>query len=141
MTTLRPTTSLWRRTRSTILAGSIALGSILAPAGLAVADTGPGTSGQSDQFEWDGGSLESATAIVAAGGDGLDMRGEPSRDGTVVSTIPNGTVIDLRIDETDTVLEGDLRWWPVTYGGESGWVPGTDLIDATGLAAGSVPFD
>lgn len=127
-----------------MIAGTIALGTILAPAGWVVADTGPstdGTSGPTVEFEWDGESLEAATAIVAGGAEGLDMRATPSRDGEVVATIPNGTVVALRIAEVDTVDEGGHRWWPVSYGGESGWVSGRYLIDATGLPAGTVPFE
>lgn len=127
-----------------MVAGSIALGTILAPAGWVAADTGPasdGTSGVTSGFDWDGGSLESATAIAAAGGQGPEMRAEPSRSSSVLGTIPNGTVVALRIDETDTVHEGNVRWWPVSYGGEAGWVQGADLLDASGLPEGSVPFE
>ncbi len=145
LTTLRPTASLWRRTRATLLAGSIALGTLLAP-GAALADTsgaaGANTDSTTAGYQWDGGSLTDATAYVISRG-GLDLRDEPSRDADVLTTIPDGSLVDLRIDETDTVVDGDgvTRWWPVAYGGQSGWVPGQFLTDAAPESAGLTSKD
>ena len=144
MTTLRPTASLWRRTRATLLAGSIALGTLLAP-GAVIADstgvpgvTGPATAG----YQWNGDSITDATAYVTSRG-GLDLRAEPARDADVLASIPDGTLVDLRIDETDTVVDSDgvTRWWPVAYGGQSGWVPGQFLTDTAPASAGLTSKD
>ncbi|HEV2128752.1 MAG TPA: SH3 domain-containing protein [Thermomicrobiales bacterium] len=148
MTTLRPTTLLWRRTRTALLATSIAIGSVMAPTGAStLADSGSaasadGTSGAST-FVWEGSSLSDATAIVAAGGQNLNLRAEPDGDADVVAKIPHGAVVALRIDETDTVLDAasGTRWWPVEYNGVDGWASGHNLVDGTGLEPGDVPFE
>src|SRR5829696_8847468 len=53
--------------------------------------------------------LSGLTAVVAHSDDGVNLRADPSQDGDVVDTLPDGTVVDLRIDQVDTVLEGDIR--------------------------------
>jgi murein DD-endopeptidase MepM/ murein hydrolase activator NlpD len=142
LTTLRPTASLWRRARATLLAGSLALGTILAPAGVALADdTGAvsasdGTGGSG--FVWDGASRIDATAVVATDdGGNLNLRAEPAADADVLASIPKGTRVDLRIDVTDTVADPDgaTRWWPVSFGGQDGWVSGQFLTSASAPAA------
>lgn len=145
MTTLRPTASLWRRTRATLLAGSIALGTLLAPGAALADDTGAaGSSADTTTagYQWSGDSLTDATAWVVSRG-GLELRAEPSRDANVLTSIPDGALVDLRIDETDTVVDGDgvTRWWPVAYGGQSGWVPGQFLTDTAPDSAGLTSKD
>ena len=89
-------------------------------------------SSSTDAFSWDGGSLTNATALVSANGDGLNLRAAPGRDGEVIASIPDGTIVDLRIDMTDTVRDPDgvTRWWPVLFDGQTGWVAGTYLVSA-----------
>jgi len=104
------------------------------------ADVSSTTSVSGDHsFSWDGGSLTDATARVAANGDGLNLRSGPSRDTGIVTAIPDGTVVDLRIDMTDTVYDEDgvTRWWPVLYDNTPGWVAGSYLIPAQGGGDGA----
>jgi murein DD-endopeptidase MepM/ murein hydrolase activator NlpD len=75
------------------------------------------------------GELEGATAQVDADGQGLKMRSEPNSNAEALASIPEGTIIDLRIDMVDTVYDSaGTRWWPVSYQGQDGWVSGFYLI-------------
>ncbi len=107
-----------------------------------MAGTSDGTGGSATTYTWDGGSLEDATALVTADGQGLNMRAEPSWSGEVITQIPDGTVVALRIAEVDTVHDPDgvTRWWPVAFGGASGWVAGSNLADSGNLPAGTTSF-
>ncbi len=75
------------------------------------------------------GELIGATAQVDADGQGLTMRAEPDANADVLASIPEGTIIDLRIADFDTVYDAaGTRWWPVTFEGQDGWVSGFYLI-------------
>ena len=68
-------------------------------------------------------------AEVEADGEGLSVRAEPDPGADVVATVKDGTIIDLRIDDLDTVYDSaGTRWWPVTVDGVDGWVSGYYLI-------------
>lgn len=151
LTTLRPCSSLWRRTRSTILAGAVALSALIAPAGVAIADnsTVPAGSSGFTVTVSDVSELSGMTARVTVDGDGLVLRAEPTDDSAEVATLSDRTIVDLRIDMLDTVIDADgTRWWPVGVGGNTGWVSGfyltetgNDASDASGapLFKGSGP--
>lgn len=74
----------------------------------------------------DGEDLSGQTATIARSEDGVNLRSEPGFGGDIVATLSDGTVVELRIDSTDTVLDedGETRWWPVSFDGEDGWVAG-----------------
>src|SRR5699024_10137434 len=75
------------------------------------------------------GELDGATAQVDADGDGLTLRVEPDANADLVTSIPEGSIIDLRIADFDTVYDAaGTRWWPVTFEGQDGWVSGFYLI-------------
>ncbi|MCA9832717.1 MAG: SH3 domain-containing protein [Thermomicrobiales bacterium] len=87
------------------------------------------------------GDLANATAQVSANGDGLKMRAEPSADADVVVSLAEGTIVNLRIADVDTVYDSDgTRWWPVEYDGYEGWVSGNYLITpGTSDQSGTTP--
>lgn len=75
------------------------------------------------------GELIGAQAQVDADGQGLSLRAEPDASAEVIASIPEGTIIDLRIADFDTVYDSaGTRWWPVTWEGIDGWVSGFYLI-------------
>lgn len=75
------------------------------------------------------GELVGATAQVDADGDGLKMRSEPDASAEVVASIPEGSIVDLRIADVDTVFDASgTRWWPISFEGQDGWVSGYYLI-------------
>ncbi len=72
----------------------------------------------------------SMVAEVSADGDGLVMRAEPDAGSDKVTTLPDGVIVDLRIDALDTVYDAQgTRWWPVAFDGFEGWVSGFYLIE------------
>jgi murein DD-endopeptidase MepM/ murein hydrolase activator NlpD len=68
--------------------------------------------------------LSGLTAVVAHSDDGVNLRAEPGLGADVLGTLPDGTVVELRVDEADTVVDDDARWWPVRHDGEDGWIAG-----------------
>lgn len=89
------------------------------------------------------GELDGAVAEVDADGMGLSMRAEPDGTSEVVTSLKDGTIVNLRIADTDTVYDAaGTRWWPVEYDGFEGWVSGFYLIEPgapsqSGTAPGS----
>jgi uncharacterized protein YgiM (DUF1202 family) len=76
------------------------------------------------------------TATVAHSGDGVNFRAEAGYDGEVIDQLPDGTVVELRLDEEDTVIdETDARWWPVRFDGTDGWIAGYYLSAGGDVAA------
>ncbi|HLU36730.1 MAG TPA: SH3 domain-containing protein [Thermomicrobiales bacterium] len=72
----------------------------------------------------------SMQAEVSADGDGLVLRAEPDASSEAVTSIPEGSIVDLRIDMLDTVYDAQgTRWWPVAWEGYEGWVSGFYLIE------------
>ena len=129
--------SLSARVRTIALAGAIAIGGVLPTALVARADGGtdPGTtlvdtpstttptSGGFD-IAVDGG-LAGLTAVIAAGGERVNLRQVPNAGGEIVSKLEDGTYVDLRVDQLDTITGSDgIRWWPVSVDGVDGWVSG-----------------
>jgi len=69
--------------------------------------------------------------------DGVNLRSEPTTDAEVLDTLAPDTVVELRTDQQDTVIDGDLRWWPVRIYGQDGWIAGSYLGETgptTGLS-------
>ena len=128
-------TSLTRRIRliavAAVMAASLAFpvgSSVVADGGDATTDAvGGGLSISVESVD----QLTGLTAVVVAP-DGAPMHGEADAASDVLSTIPSGAVIALRIDTVDTVSDssGD-RWWPVMSDDQNGWVLGSQLAQAT----------
>ncbi len=75
--------------------------------------------------------LTGLTAVAGAGdGDGVNVRSAPGMSSDVVTTVPDGTVVNLRVDVLDTVQQDGVRWWPVSVNGKDGWIAGTYLSDS-----------
>lgn len=87
------------------------------------------------------GEMIGATAQVDADGEGLKLRAEPDANAEELASIPEGTVIDLRVADVDTVYDAaGTRWWPVSYQGIDGWVSGYYLVQpGSETQSGTVP--
>jgi murein DD-endopeptidase MepM/ murein hydrolase activator NlpD len=72
---------------------------------------------------WD---LANAAALVAEP-DGVNLRQDPGSSSPAVKALSYQTVVDLRVDEVDTVYAEGSRWWPVQIDGLVGWVAGQYL--------------
>jgi murein DD-endopeptidase MepM/ murein hydrolase activator NlpD len=76
------------------------------------------------------------TATVAHSDDGVNFRAEAGYDGEVIDKLPDGTVVELRLDEEDTVTdETGAVWWPVRFDGTDGWIAGYYLSAGGDVAA------
>lgn len=147
MTTALTLHSFATRARTVLLAGSIALATVLPTVGLVSADGGvqtPPASApvltQAEAFEVDpAGGLIDIQAVVVAGTDGAPLLEDPSANADVVESLPTGTTVLLRIDTADSVLSDDesTRFWPVAVGGSTGWVDGRSLMTPEDFAARS----
>jgi hypothetical protein len=82
----------------------------------------------SEQFlgTWD---LANAVAEVAEP-DGVNLRQDPGSSSPTVTSLSYQTIVELRIDEMDTVYTEGSRWWPVRSDGLVGWVSGNYLEPA-----------
>jgi murein DD-endopeptidase MepM/ murein hydrolase activator NlpD len=104
-----------------------------APAAPAPASTSPSIGGPEAEAEapaeepflvtWD---LANAAAVVAEP-DGVNMRQDPGTGSPAVKALSYQTVVELRIDEVDTIYTEGSRWWPVRSDGLDGWVSGRYL--------------
>lgn len=93
-------------------------------------DTTPTPTAPVNQFDIpaDGG-LIGLTAVVDGNGDGAQLRAKPDASSTVLASLSDGTVVDLRVDVADTVTDaGGTRWWPVAVNGQDGWISGAFLV-------------
>jgi len=70
--------------------------------------------------------LADAAAMVAEP-DGVNVREDPGAESPTVKTLSYETVVQLRVDEADTVYTEGSRWWPVRVDGLIGWVSGKYL--------------
>lgn len=67
-------------------------------------------------------------AITANSVDGVNLRAEPDVDSEILMSIADGTLVDLRVDDVNTVTTSDdIRWWPVTVYDVEGWIAGMYL--------------
>ncbi len=71
--------------------------------------------------------------------EGVNLRAEPSTDSEVLAPLAAGTIVELRLDETDTVIKGNVHWWPVRVYGEDGWIAGEYLADSAESGEAAVP--
>lgn len=95
------------------------------------------TSGTDESFSFDGAALVDASAKIDGAGGSVNLRAAPSSDAELVTTLTDGSVVDLRIDSLDTVVDGDIRWWPISIAGFDGWVSGEFLTASDGAVAAS----
>ena len=72
------------------------------------------------------GDLASAAALVAEP-EGVNLRQDPGSSSPAVKTLSYQTVVQLRVDQVDTVYSEGSRWWPVQIDGLVGWVAGQYL--------------
>ena len=92
-----------------------------------VALGGEGATGQEQSLvTWD---LENAAALVAEP-EGVNLRQDPGSGSPAIKALSYQTVVDLRVDEVDTVYAEGSRWWPVQIDGLVGWVAGQYLAPA-----------
>lgn len=109
----------------------------------AVGATSSGLSISVDTVE----QLTGLTAVVASGGENAHLRAEETAESESLGKIPDGTVVALRVDMVDTILDDDgVRWWPVSHDGADGWISGNLLTQATTaegdiVSANLVAFD
>jgi murein DD-endopeptidase MepM/ murein hydrolase activator NlpD len=89
---------------------------------------GEGAMAPEEQFlaTWD---LANAAALVAEP-EGVNLRQDPGSSSPAVKALSFQTVVDLRVDEVDTVYTEGSRWWPVEIDGLVGWVAGQYLAPA-----------
>ncbi|MEJ7839750.1 MAG: SH3 domain-containing protein [Thermomicrobiales bacterium] len=90
-------------------------------------------------FTFDGESLVGATALVHGAGGSVNLRTAPSSSSELVTTLSDGAVVDRRVDSLDTVVEGDIRWWPISIGGFDGWISGEFLVANNGDTPDTTP--
>ena len=109
-----------KRGRATVRARrrALAVALALAVASAAVAPVAPGPA--------DVARARGGTGFIAHSADGVLLRAEPAFGAEVLTTVPEGTPVDLRTDVADTVYDPDgvTQWWPISTGGEDGWVAG-----------------
>jgi murein DD-endopeptidase MepM/ murein hydrolase activator NlpD len=72
-------------------------------------------------------------AITANSVDGVNVRAEPGVESEVLISVPDGNVVDLRVDDVRTVTTDDgIRWWPISIWDVDGWVAGIYLAPVDG---------
>lgn len=72
-------------------------------------------------------------AITANSVDGVNVRSEPGVESDILLSVPDGNIVDLRVDEVNTVTTSDdIRWWPISIWGVDGWVAGLYLAPVDG---------
>jgi murein DD-endopeptidase MepM/ murein hydrolase activator NlpD len=99
-----------------------------------VADPGRGRGGEEEAASAEDlflstGDLANAMAKVAEL-EGVNLRQDPGASSPALKTLSYDTILDLRIDELDTVYTEGSRWWPVQVDGLLGWVSGAYLAPA-----------
>lgn len=150
MTTARKLHAYKANARTVVLAGTLLLASVLPTASLVYADAGDPTPAAQpflaaeQQFDVDpAGGLTDIQAVVVAGTEGAPLLDEAATDADTLQSVPHGTNVLLRIDDTDTVYSSDesIRWWPVDVGGTDGWLDGRSLMSPEDFAAWSASSD
>jgi murein DD-endopeptidase MepM/ murein hydrolase activator NlpD len=83
--------------------------------------------------------LAGMTAVIANSPEGVNVRAEPAADADILTTLSEGDVVALRIDQVDTAYDADgTRWWPVSVDGHDGWISGLYLGSDAGSSSASV---
>jgi hypothetical protein len=78
-----------------------------------------------------------STAVVRADGDCLRLRGQPSLQGTLLTCIPDGSLVSVL---AGVVSVDGYRWQQISYRGRTGWSVNIYLQAAPGAAPpGAVP--
>src|SRR5918997_5025200 len=97
---------------------ALAVALALAVASAAVAPVAPGPANVV--------RAQGGTGVIAHSSKGVLLRSEPDYGAEVLTTVPEGTAVDLRTDAADTVYDPDgvTQWWPITADGADGWVAG-----------------
>jgi len=72
------------------------------------------------------------TSARVAEPDGVNLREQPGVGSPAVGQIAFDAVVELRIDEVDTVYADNGRWWPIRANGQDGWVLGSYLVPDDG---------
>lgn len=83
----------------------------------------------------DGGLLDAETVNVFDGD--LNVRGAPSLTGTILGTVPTGTILET-FSPGDSQTSGGFEWLKVVFEAETGWVA-TDFIEITDETCASSP--
>ncbi len=143
--------SIATRLRTLMLAGSLAIATVLPSAGLVYADAGstPSTPdanqpvlAEDQAFDVDpAGGLENIQAVVVAHTNGAPLLASPAANAEVLGLVLDGTTVVLEIDTKDTVYQGETRYWPVNVDGTSGWINGQSLMSPEDYAAYSAAAD
>src|SRR5215213_1121034 len=97
-----------------------------------VADPGRGGEdgdASAEDFLFSAWDLPNAVAKVAEP-EGINLRQDPGESSHALKALSYDTILDLRIDELDTVYTEGSRWWPVQVDGLVGWVSGAYLAPA-----------
>jgi murein DD-endopeptidase MepM/ murein hydrolase activator NlpD len=135
VTTASATPSFAGRIRTYALAGTLAVGLLFPIFQVAQADSPTEPTVSSDGLTISVETVDQLTgltAVVASGGENVHLRAEATSDSESVASIPDGSVVELRVDMIDTVYDaGGVRWWPVTFEGNEGWLSGEFLTQAT----------
>ena len=97
---------------------AVAIATALAVLSAAIAPVAPGPVGVA--------RAEGGFGRIVHSADGVLLRAEPGFGAEVLTTIPEGTAVDLRTYAYDTVYDPDgvTQWWPVSNDGVEGWVAG-----------------
>ena len=81
-------------------------------------------------------------AITANSVDGVNVRAEPGVESEIIISVPDGNIVDLRVDELNTVTTSDdIRWWPISIWGVDGWVAGMYLAAVDGETSSDTAGD
>ncbi|HQY32282.1 MAG TPA: SH3 domain-containing protein, partial [Thermomicrobiales bacterium] len=78
-------------------------------------------------------------AITANSVDGVNLRAEPNVESEILLSVPDGNIVDLRVDTVHTVTSGGIRWWPVSIWGVDGWVAGLYLASTDSTSPADAP--
>jgi murein DD-endopeptidase MepM/ murein hydrolase activator NlpD len=72
-------------------------------------------------------------AMTANSVDGVNVRAEPGVASEIIISVPDGNIVDLRVDKINTVTTDDgIRWWPISIWDVDGWVAGMYLAPVDG---------
>jgi murein DD-endopeptidase MepM/ murein hydrolase activator NlpD len=72
-------------------------------------------------------------AMTANSVDGVNVRAEPGVASEIIISVPDGNIVDLRVDKLNTVTTDDgIRWWPISIWDVDGWVAGMYLAPVDG---------
>lgn len=118
---------IWRsRARSVALTAAILVSAIA-----------PYTSGPTPAV-----SAAGTTGTIVHSADGVNLRAEPSYGAEVLTTMAEGTLVDVQTHAAEAVLDADghTSWWPVAHAGVEGWVAGY-YLDVAGQAGAATTAD